>query len=109
MAPVLSSLFSVLKPHSPAAASVKTVIARFAAFRQARANRRAFARLSGWDDHMLADIGLNRTTVDGALEASFAVDPSQIVSKDRACVSARAKDLPACRRPDPMPAGCWAY
>lgn len=109
MAPVLSSLFSLLKPRSRAAASVKTVVARFAAFRQARANRRAFAQLAGWDDHMLADIGLNRTTVDGALAASFAVDPSQIVSKDRARVSAGSKDLPASRRPDPMPAGCWAY
>lgn len=109
MAPVLSSLISLLSPRSTAAWSVKTVAERVASFRQARANRRAFSALAGWDDHMLADIGLNRSAVQGALEVGFADDPSQVVTAESARLPVTQIDVPQPRKPQPMPAGCWAY
>lgn len=109
MAPVFSSLISLLSPRSTAAWSVKTVAKRVTALHQARVNRRAFSQLAGWDDHMLADIGLNRTSVHGALEVGFTADPSLLVTKDRARMPVKPTDVPQPRSLDPMPAGCWAY
>ncbi len=39
-------------------------------------NRRQVSNLLGADDHMLADIGLTRADVEGALEVPLPYDPS---------------------------------
>ncbi len=39
-------------------------------------NRRSVARLSEFDDHLLADLGLTRGDVEAALSQPFSHDPS---------------------------------
>lgn len=107
MAPVFASLVRLFTARTTVRA--KTVVARLAAIRQARANRRAFAQLAGWDDHMLADIGLNHSTVAGALETGFADDPSAIVTRDSSPMPPVPVAASQPRATRPLPPGCWAY
>lgn len=55
--------------------------ARVGAFITARRNRRAVAELAECDERMLKDIGLNRSTVEGALAAGFDQDPSALLQR----------------------------
>ncbi|MGL4325077.1 MAG: DUF1127 domain-containing protein [Beijerinckiaceae bacterium] len=109
MAPVLSALIRFVTSPDSVIAGAKGVAARVAAIRQARANRRAFRELAGWDDHMLSDIGLTRTAVAGALETGFASDPSRVITSDRKIAEVMKGDAPVASARHAMPAGCWAY
>ncbi len=51
--------------------------ARVAAVWRAAQNRRQVGKLLGWDDRMLADIGLSQGDVRSALATPFPEDPSQ--------------------------------
>ena len=63
---------------APAAEGLVTAILREAGIRvRSLVNRRSVARLSEFDDRMLADIGLSRQDVDWALHLPFSADPSR--------------------------------
>ncbi|MGL4495288.1 MAG: DUF1127 domain-containing protein [Beijerinckiaceae bacterium] len=113
MAPVLSSIirFSRSPLIRQGLNVVRATAGAVGRVWQTRRNRRAFAALAGWDDHMLADIGLNRGVVEGALEAGFLQDPSLIVTEGTRHVTEGqfGRDLPVPPQPACMPAGCWAY
>ncbi len=54
--------------------------ARFAgAVTQARRNRRAARMLSGLDQHMLADLGINRADLNDAFSGPFWEDPTTLL------------------------------
>lgn len=62
---------------SPASGGLVTAFLREVRFRvRSLNNRRAIARLSDFDDHQLADIGLTRQDLSRALQLPFGADPA---------------------------------
>jgi uncharacterized protein YjiS (DUF1127 family) len=55
--------------------AARYAVATFAALKR----RREVARLVDFDDHMLADIGLNRHDVQNALDLPFSQDPGRVL------------------------------
>lgn len=55
----------------------------FVRLARARRARRDFKSLRGASDHLLADIGLNRSQVDSALASPFWVNPSDRIALSR--------------------------
>ncbi len=76
--------------------------ARVAAVWRAAKNRRQVGNLLGWDDRMLADIGLTQGDIRSALAAPLSEDPSQQLqlrsSERRNAVRASARERVIRRR-----------
>lgn len=65
--PVLSRAFGLIASAAALVAAAKTAWMR----------RRLVAQMTGFDDHMLRDIGLTRTDLDAALSVAGFDDPTQ--------------------------------
>lgn len=74
---------------------VPTILSSAARLWRAWQHRRQITGLLGADDHMLADIGLTRADVIGALSSPIDADPSYHLIRARGeRMSARARRLP---------------
>lgn len=64
-------------------AYARSLLALGARLVKALENRRAVSKLRALDERMLADIGLTRFDVDGALAAPLTADPSHLLIRAR--------------------------
>lgn len=72
-----------LQPNPVGLHGAMHLFARLSTWLAARRGREAVRRLATFDDRMLADIGLQRSDLDAAVEAPWDVDPTVVLAVRR--------------------------